>query len=303
MTLRFKTVLLLTVPPICWAGNAVVGRAVVGEFPPLALSWLRWTLACLLLVPWVWRDVVAQWRLLCQHKGVVAWISLLGVGLYNSFQYLALQTSPALNVTLIASSTPVFILLVGALFFGERIGRAQALGAVVSVLGVMVVMVRGQWAELLQWHIAAGDAWMLAAAAAWAVYTWLLRRRRPPMDLAPFLVVQMALGSAFIAPFAGLEAAGGAHVQWSERTALALLFVATLPSLAAYWCWDRGVREAGAVLPVYFANLTPLFAALLGAALLGERPQIYHAVGLVLIVVGIHLAAQQPQENSSHCPR
>ncbi len=269
-----------------------MGRAVVGEFPPLALSLLRWILALMLLAPFAWRAVVKQNHLIYRQGFMVAVISLLGVGIYNSFQYLALQTSPALNVTLIASSTPVFALATGALFFGERIRATQLFGAIVSLLGVLVVMVRGEWARVADLHIAAGDAWMLAAAASWAIYTWLLRRHRPALDLAPFLAVQMALGALFIAPFAGLEAWSGAHVVWSDRTVAALVFVATLPSLAAYWCWDRGVAQAGAVLPVYFANLTPLFAALLGALVLNEAPQLYHAVGMVLIVAGIHLASR-----------
>lgn len=295
MTLSFRAALLLTIPPICWACNAVVGRAMVGEFPPLALSLLRWMLACSLLTPFVWRDVVAQRSILRSQALNVALISLLGVGVYNSFQYLALQTSPALNVTLIASSTPVFALGVGALFFGERIRAPQAMGAIVSVAGVLVVMVRGQWGRLAELQITPGDGWMLAAAASWAFYTWLLRLRRPEMDRASFLVIQMALGSLFIAPFAGAEAWVGARIHWSAQTLAALVFVATFPSLLAYWCWDRGVANAGAVLPVYFANLTPLFAALLGTWLLNEPPQLYHGIGLVLIVSGIHLAARTPR--------
>lgn len=298
MTLSYRTVLLLTVPPICWAANAVVGRAVVGEFPPLALSFLRWGLAFAILAPFAWRALLAQRGLIRSHWPVVLATGLLGVGAYNSFQYVALQTSPALNVTLIASSAPVFVLAAGALFFGERIRGAQALGAAVSVLGVLVVMVRGEWARVAELRIVAGDMWMLAAAACWAVYTWLLRTRRPPLELAPFLALQVAVGSLAIAPFAGIEALGGAQVLWSGTTVAALVFVAVFPSIVAYWCWDRGVARAGAVLPVYFANLTPLFAALMAGVLLDEMPQLYHLIGLVLIVIGIHLAAR-PQRSGA----
>jgi drug/metabolite transporter (DMT)-like permease len=292
VTLSFRTALLLTVPPLCWAANAVIGRAVVGEFPPLALSLLRWVLALLILAPFVGRELIARRKLIRSHWQVLLATGALGVGAYNSFQYLALQTSPALNVTLIASSAPVFVLVAGALFFGERIRGPQALGAAVSIFGVLVVLVRGEWARLAELRIVAGDLWMLAAAASWAVYTWLLRTRRPSLDLAPFLAAQIAVGSAMIAPLAGLEALGGARIAWSAATVAALLFVAVFPSLVAYWCWDRGVARAGAVLPVYFANLTPVFAALLGGVTLDEVPRLYHAVGLVLIVIGIHLAAR-----------
>lgn len=293
--MTFRTVALLTVPPLCWAANAVVGRALVGEFPPLALSFLRWLLALAILAPFAWGAVLAQRELIRSQWRVLLATSLLGIGAYNSFQYLALQTSPALNVTLIASSAPVFVLIAGALFFGERVRGAQVLGAAVSVLGVLVVLVHGEWARVAELRIVAGDVWMLAAAAGWAVYTWLLRTRRPALDLAPFLAVQIAVGSLAIAPFAGMEAVAGARVLWSGTTVAALVFVAVFPSIVAYWCWDRGVAQAGAVLPIYFANLTPLFTALLAGILLDESPRLYHAVGLVLIVIGIHLAARLPR--------
>lgn len=297
MRLDTRTIALLTVPPLCWAGNAVVGRAVVGEFPPLALSLLRWLLALAILVPLAWPALRAERAAMAavvrQQPWLVVALSVLGVGVYNSFQYLALQTAPALNVTLIASSAPVFILLVGAIAFGERVRGAQVSGAMLSIAGVVVVLVRGDWQHLLGLQLVAGDLWMLAAAASWAVYTWLLRRHRPDLGLAPLLALQMAVGAASIAPFAAWEAAQGAAVAWSLKTAGALLFVALLPSLAAYWCWDRGVARAGAVLPVYFANLTPIFAAVFGAVALGEAPRAYHAVGLVFIVAGIHLAARR----------
>lgn len=283
--------MLLSLPPLFWAGNAVVGRAVVGEFPPLALSLLRWTLAFAFLAPFAWRAVFDHRHVLRTHGLILLATGVLGVGVYNSFQYLALQTSPALNVTLVASSAPVFVLAFGALLFQQRIRPAQWFGAVVSIAGVLLVLLRGEWARLTELRIVAGDLWMIGAAASWALYTWLLRARRPALDLAPFLLLQMAVGSVVIAPFAALEAGLGAQIIWSSKTVGALLFVALLPSLAAYWCWDRGVARAGAVVPVYFANLTPVFAALLGAFFLGEAPQLYHLLGLLLIVIGIRLAA------------
>jgi len=290
--LTFRTALLLTIPPVCWAANAVVARALVGEFPPLALSFLRWVLAGCLLAPFVWRAVIAHQSVYRHHWKVVLATSVLGVAAYNSFQYLALQTASALNVTLIASSAPVFILATGALFFGQTVRATQALGAMVSIAGVLAVLLRGQWTHLASLQISPGDLWMLAAAASWSVYTWLLRVRRPALDLAPFLAVQMVVGSLVIAPFAGVEALMGAQIIWSSSSWAGLFFVATFPSLLAYWCWDRGVARAGAVLPIYFANLTPLFAALLSSWILDESPSMYHVVGMALIVVGIHLAAR-----------
>ena len=293
MSLDGRTAILLTLPPIFWAGNAVTARLLVGVVPPLALSLLRWTLALAIFVPFAWpamrrhREVLrTQWR-------TVALIGVIGVGGYNTFQYLALQTSTPVNVTLIAASTPVFVLVIGALAFGETTRLAQWLGAAVSLAGVLWVLLRGDAANLSRVAFVPGDLIMLAANLTWATYTWLLRKRRPKLPFAPFLAVQMIFGALAIAPFAAAEAVlSPAPIDWSAMTWLALAYIAIFPSIIAYACWDHGVARVGAVVPIYFANLTPVFAAVLSVLLLGEAPRGYHLAALALILGGIHLASR-----------
>jgi len=288
-----RTAALLTLPPLFWAGNAVFARMLVGVFPPLALSLVRWVLALAILLPFAWRGLRDHREALRAEWKAIAQLGLLGIGGYNTFQYLAVQTSTALNVTLIASSTPVFILAVGALFFGERTRGAQWLGAGLSVIGVLVVLTRGDPANLLRLSFVPGDLIMLAANLTWTFYTWLLRTHRPDLPLAPLLALQMVFGLMAIAPLRVAEALlGMATIHWNGTVLLVLLYIALFPSIIAYACWDHGIKRVGAVIPVYFANLTPLFAAALSTLLLGEAPRIYHAIALALIVVGIHLAAR-----------
>lgn len=288
---------LLLVPPLMWAGNAIVGRALVGEFPPLALSFWRWALAFALIAPFTAATLWRQRALLRQGWWPLLAISAVGVGLYNSLQYLALQTASVLSVTLIAAAGPIVTLLVGALAFGAAVSRAQWLGAGVSGLGVLLVVARGDFGNLARLHVATGDLIMLAATLSWSIYTWLLRQRRPPLPLAPFLTVQIALGAAMILPFYLIELLIGGHtIAWSERSAAGLVYVALLPSLLAYWCWDRGVARAGAILPVVFANLTPIFAAILGYFFLEETIRWFHLAGGALILAGIAAANRPPRQ-------
>ncbi|MCU0938447.1 MAG: DMT family transporter [Burkholderiaceae bacterium] len=286
-----NTAFLLTLPPLFWAGNAVLARMLVGEVPPLALSLLRWLLALALFLPFVWRGLMAAWPQLRAAWRDVLWISLTGVAAYNSLQYVAVQTSSAVNVTLIAAATPVFALVFGVLFFGERARGAQWVGAGLSITGVLWVLLRGDVANVTRLNFVAGDLVMIAANITWAVYTWLLRKRRPQVPFGPFLAAQMLVGTLMIVPLAIGEAAlTSATIHWTPTAAAVVLYVALFPSLLAYYCWDRGVARVGAVLPVHFANLTPIFAALLSTLLLGEPPQLYHLVGLVAIVAGIQVA-------------
>lgn len=174
-----STALLLTVPPLMWAGNAVIGRLVRDDIAPITLNFLRWMLALLILLPlaaWVLRRSSGLWT----HWRRFAVLGLFGVGMYNTLQYMALQTSTALNVTLMASSLPLWMLVFGTLFFDNRATRWQLLGAAFSMAGVATVLARGNWAELLALRLMVGDLFMLAATACWAGYSWLLTRRAEP---------------------------------------------------------------------------------------------------------------------------
>ena len=299
MLLTPRVAVLLTLTPLMWAGNAVVGRLMVGQVPPLTLNFLRWLFAALILLALAygslrpWRQTLQQVR---QRWRYLLPLGLMGVGLYNALQYAALVTSTPINVTLVAASTPVWMLAVGALFFGERPRRAQLLGAALGLTGVVVVLGRGSWQTLAQVQFVVGDLLILLAAMGWAFYRWLLAKppasmrgdQRPAWDWASFLFVQTIFGLGAAALFAGGEQALGAPpIQWSWGIAAALTFLVLGPSILAYRCWGLGVALGGPTLAAFFANLTPLFAALLSTALLGETPQSFHAVAFVLIVAGI----------------
>ena len=248
-TLRPATALLLTIPPLLWAGNAVVGRLVNDLVPPVTLNLLRWVLALAILLPlapWVLRQGSGLWA----HRRRFALLGLLGVGGYNALQYLALKTSTPLNVTLVASSMPLWMLALGALFFRAPVARAQVAGAMLSMAGVLVVLSRGDWSQLLALRLVAGDLYMLLATLSWAWYSWLLTRRDEPeairADWAAFLLAQVIYGLGWSAAFtAGEWALTDARIVWGWPLAATLAFVAIGPAVLAYRCWGLGIQRAG----------------------------------------------------------
>lgn len=298
--MKVRVALLMALPPLMWAGNAVVGRLLVGQVPPLTLNLLRWSLAALLLAPLGWR-VLGQWRAIVSAWRYLLVLGGLGVGAFNSLQYLALTTSTPLNVTLIAASMPLWMLLVGAVGFGEQPRARQLLGALLSLCGVVLVVARGEPARLAQVQLVAGDGYILVAAFGWAIYSWLLVR--PPAVLrapsgatlaswgwAGYLLLQILFGlvAAGVATTGEQAFTVTAPIDWRNPWVLAaLVFVAVGPSIVAYRCWGLGVALGGPALAAFFANLTPLFAALLSAWLLSEPPQLFHATAFALIVTGI----------------
>lgn len=290
-----RLLLLLCLPPLLWAGNAVVGRALIDSVPPILLNTLRWVAALALLLPFV----RAPWRepgLLSAQRGWWLGTGLLGMGAYNTLQYQALHSSSAVNVTLIAASMPLAMMLVGRLVFGASTRPLQWLGALLSGVGVLVVIAQGQPGQLLQLRFVQGDLLMLLATLAWAGYSWLLTRR--PAALAHWswidlLATQMAFGLLAAIPLAGLEQLWTAvplRIDWGLVAALAYIVIG--PSLLAYRCWALGVAEGGPALASFFVNLTPLFAALLSAAWLGEAARPFHALAFALIAAGIAVSAK-----------
>ncbi|HEY5801619.1 MAG TPA: DMT family transporter, partial [Burkholderiaceae bacterium] len=272
--LSLRTAALLTLPPILWAGNAIVGRMVHDMVPPIMLNFLRWGLAFLILLALagpVFRRDSGLW----QHWRRFALLGLLGIGMYNALQYMALQTSTPINVTLVAAGMPVWMMLTGWLFFGAGVKRQQVLGALLSIGGVLVVLARGELAHLLELRLVAGDIFMILATIAWSLYSWLLIRTTEPAglraDWAGFLLAQVAFGVLWSGGFAlGELALSDAAIHWNWQLGAALIYVAVGPAVIAFRCWGEGVRQAGPALAAFFSNLTPLFAALMSALILGE---------------------------------
>ena len=309
MRLTPRLALLMTVPPLLWAGNAVVGRLVAGGMqagqpgaaliPPLTLNLLRWLITVLILLPFAWRALTPLSRITQRWPYLLA-VGVLGVGAFNSLQYLALISSSPLNVTLVAASMPVWMLAVGALFFGEQPTRHQLLGAALGLAGVCVVVGRGSLQTLQQLQLVPGDGYILLAVIGWAFYSWLLARppahmrgeQRPRADegwdWAGFLLVQALFGVGAAGLFtAGEQALGVEPIQWGWPLVAALLYVSLGASIVAYRCWGLGVAEGGPALAAIFNNLTPLFTALLSVLVLGDAPKLYHAAAFGLIVAGI----------------
>jgi drug/metabolite transporter (DMT)-like permease len=290
------TAAMLTVPPLLWAGNAVVGRLVTELVPPITLNFLRWLVAFFILLPlaaWVMRPGAGLWP----HWRRFALLGLLGVGCYNALQYLALQTSTPLNVTLVAASGPFWMLVIGALFFKAPVRRAQLLGALLSICGAVVVLSRGDWQQLLQVRLVVGDLYILVATACWSFYSWLLSRKDEPeairQDWAAFLMAQVVFGLGWSGLFTAMEwGLTDAHIVWGWPLVATLAFVAVGPAVLAYRCWGLGVQQAGPAMAGFFANLTPIFAAVMSAAFIGELPHLYHGLAFALIVTGIWVSSR-----------
>ena len=299
--LPLSTVFYLTLATILWAGNAIAGRALVGSISPVSLSAVRWGLAALMLLPLGWR-IFKPGSALWQNTGRFLVLGLLGVGSYNVLLYLALQTSTAINVTLIGASMPIWMLFIGAVFYKVRPTLLQMVGAIVSLIGVTVVLTRGEPTSLLSMEVVMGDLLIMLATILWAFYSWMISRPGDSTERqwpwAEFLMAQVFIGFMWTMLFEGVEiATGHAFIELNYWTGALVIFVAIGPSLIAYRCWGLGVNGAGPTVAAFFANLIPLFTALLSAAILGDPPQLFHGLAFALIVIGILVSSTAKKSN------
>lgn len=283
---------LLVMPPLFWGLNITLGRHVVGHIPPVALSQIRWTLAFVLLLPFAAGRFVRDWPAIRRQMPLIVVLSLTGISIYNTFVYVGLHSTTAINAALLQSFQPVMIAVYTLLIYGDRLTAYQAIGIAVSLAGVVAIVTQGEPSVLFAFAINGGDLWVLAAILAYALYTALLKSR-PKVHPLSLILVLLALGQLFLVPATVWEWATGARTHFDLLTVLAGLYVAVFASILAYFCYNRGVELIGPNRAGPFLHLVPLFGSLFAIVLLGETPYWYHATGWMLIVAGITIAQQR----------
>ena len=286
--------LLLALASLFWSGNHVIGRAVAGHVPPYALSTLRWLVGAVVLWPIVHHQVVRDWPLIRRHWRILVFLGLLGGTVFSALNYVSLGMTSALNVSVFNSLGPVLIAAVAAVTFRDRLSAMQAAGIATSLAGALAIVTRLDAGMLAALAINLGDVLVFINMGVFAVYS-VYFRVRPPIHWLTFLFVLSVISAVTTTPLFVWEHASGATLQPTWTTALTIAYVAIFPSLGAYAFWNRGVELIGANRSGVFMHLVPLYSALLATALLGERLALYHVIGFVLILTGVHLTTRGPR--------
>lgn len=280
--------LLLTLTALFWSGNMVVGRGMREDVPPVMLALLRWLIAFGLTLPFALRHLRRE-QLDAMRRGWRAMLvlGLLGVGGYNTFAYLALQHTLATNATLLNSFIPIVTIALSWIFLGKRLTRIEGLGVLVSLIGVVLIVARGDPQVLRMLSLNRGDLWMLLAVLTWAVYTVGLQYRPAGVDPMLMLAAFTAIGLAALLPAAAFEYASGARIQLDPASFAGVLYTGIFPGFLGYVFYNRGIAEVGPNRGALFIHLMPVFGTALAAIFLGERPQWFHFAGIAMIFVGI----------------
>lgn len=292
--------LLLMLTVLFWSGNFILGRGIRDMIPPVSLNFWRWVGALVILLPFGATRIKRQQVFLLRHWKLLALLSIPAITLFNTFIYLALQTSTATNTVLVNAMIPVFIGLIAWIVFGERMGRRQILGVMVSLTGLLFIVSRGQLNTLSQLGFSHGDLWTMGAGFSWALYSVMLRRRPAHMDPLVFLIAIIAFGLVFMLPFYLWELWTHGGFSLTGPALVSIAYVCVFPSVLSFIFWNSGVARVGANRAGIFFHLMPVFSILLAFLFLGERPHLFHLYGMVLIFAGILMTtlpvkSQRPQ--------
>ncbi len=284
--------LLLSLTSLFWAGNTVLGRFVAGHVPPITLAFIRWSGATLILLPFATRHVLRDWPVIRKNAGVLILIAFVGFSVYNTMAYYGLHYTTAINGLLLQSVGPLFVAMWTFALFRERLTLRQAGGICVSLSGVLVIICHGSLDVLLTIKFNRGDVMFLIALLFYGFYTAMLRKR-PPIHPLSFLAVGMGLGAIFLIPAVAWEIASGRTPIIDTESVKIFAFVCIFPSLLGYLFLNRGVELIGANRAAPFMHLVPVFGSVLAIVLLGERFEVFHAVGYALVFAGITIATRK----------
>jgi len=284
--------LLLSITALCWAGNAIVGRLAAGHIPPVTLSFLRWWLAFLIILPFAWKHLVRDWGAIRGRLGTMIFLSVTGIAAFNTLQYWALEHTQALNTLLLQSAGPLFVAGWALVLLGVRLTWAQAGGIALSLTGVLVILLHGDLTTLKNIEFNRGDLIFILALLMFGLYS-VLSLKRPEIHGLSFVGFTFGAGAACLIPPFIWELFARPPIEFDAANLLTLFYVAVFPSTVAYLCFNRGVQLIGANRAAPFFHLIPVFGAVMAFAFLGERPQWFDVTGFALVLTGVFVASRK----------
>jgi drug/metabolite transporter (DMT)-like permease len=284
--------LLLSITAVCWASNAIIGRSVAGHIPPVTLSFLRWGLAFLMILPFAWKHLLRDWAAIRSRLGTMILLSITGIGVFNTLQYWALEYTTALNTLLLQSAGPLFVAIWSLILLGVRLTLAQAGGIMLSLAGVLVILLHGDLSALKNIEFNKGDLIFTVALFIFGLYS-VLSLKRPRIHALSLVGFTFGCGSACLIPLLIWELISRPAMELNPHNLLALFYVAVFPSIVAYLCFNRGVQLIGANRAAPIFHMVPAFGAAMAIVFLGERPQAFHFIGFALVLIGVFVASRK----------
>ncbi|MBR1224135.1 MULTISPECIES: DMT family transporter [unclassified Bradyrhizobium] len=283
---------LLTLTSLFWAGNIVLARHVGDHVPPITLTTIRWFGVFLILLPFAWPHLKRDWKVLRAHLPLMLFLSLIGFAYNNAISWWAMQYTQALNALLIQSSGPLFVAMWSLVLFGVRLTGAQLAGIALSLIGVLTIILRGDFGALASISFNKGDVMFGSSLVSFGLYSALMLRR-PVTHQLSLISFTTCCGAMMLVPFSVWEFSTGAVLKFDFLTLATLAYVLIFPSTLAYTFFNRGIALIGPNRAAPFFHLVPVFGSAMAILLLGEQLRLFHLVGYALVLAGVVIASRR----------
>lgn len=286
-----KYYVFLTLTVLFWSGNFVFGRLISPEIEPVQLAFFRWFFVALILFPYLMYRFKHIMKVFKKEYLIITVFSIVGISAFNTVLYYGLQTTTATNALLINSSIPIMIIVLSGFILNTKITKIQSLGIILSTLGVVFLILKGELENIITLEFTTGDLWVILACILWASYTVLLKFKPKELNAFDFLSLTVFIGTvalSFVFFFLGYSF----EFSFLEKDEVlySLIYIVVFPSLISFYLWNMSIIEIGASKAGQFTHLMPIFGAILAYIFLGETLEFYHLVGILFIGIGIYLS-------------
>ena len=286
-----KAYIMLVLATLFWAGNFAVGKiAFIENVPPFSLTFFRWLLVWLILIPFTYKEFFKLRRVILDNFLLLLLLGLTSVGLFNSFIYNALNFTQVINASLFNVVIPVAIILFGLLFKLEKTNKYQILGLIISILGILSIITKLDLGILLTLSFNKGDILMIGAVITWGIYSAFLKKRKFEVSLLTLVHILCTFGLITLIPQFLFEFSQGKTIIINDHLIYSLIYLAIFPSIGSYYCWAGAVSIIGANRAGIFLSLIPLFSTILAMIFFDEKFLFFHFIGSVLIILGLLLS-------------
>ena len=280
------------------ASNLVVARGGVEFVPPISLAFWRWTIVFLILLPFTYLSLKKNYKIIQKEYKKLFFLGAMGCGVCGAFPFLAGQTTTVANMGIIYTSSPIFIILISALFFKEKITLTKVIGLVACLIGVFAIIIKGDLELLINLKFTIGDLWMLAAAIGWALYSIYLFYWKTELEIFQRFTLVAFFGAVSLFPFYIGEEIYFQRTVFNIEFFLWTIFAAVSPGIIAFTLYTLAQKQLGASLTGFTLYIFTVYAAIYGYILFDEQLENYHYLGTVLVFFGVYLAKKKDDKKT-----
>ena len=282
--------LLLFIQPIFMASNLIVARGGIEFVPPISLAFWRWAIVFMILLPFTYFPLKQNFKILVKEYKKLFFLGAMGCGVCGAFPFLAGETTTVTNMGIIYTSSPIFIILISAIFFSEKISLIKMVGLASCLLGVLLIIIKGDLDLLLNLNFTIGDLWMLAAAIGWALYSIYLFYWKSELPIFQRFTLVAFFGAISLLPFYIIEEVVVQRTIFNSQFFLWVLFAAISPGIIAFTLYTKVQKSLGASLTGFTLYIFTIYAAIYGFIFFNEKLESFHYLGTVLVFFGVYLA-------------